>query len=138
MASPCEEEPFFKSIAPRFQCRDLKQTLAFYADLGFTTTSEDEGFAIVERDRIAIHFNHSTDGECRASVCWIEVTAIEKLYEEFLPTTAVQGPVVAQPYGIKEFFIRDPSRNLIVFAEFYEAGAVSDKSGIDPKLQRET
>jgi hypothetical protein len=127
MSSPREQEPIFKSIAPRFGCNDLKQTIAFYTQLGFTTTWEDEGFAIVERDGIAIHFNLSTDGNCRTSVCWIEVTGIEKLYEHFLPTNSVQGPVVAQPYGIKEFFIRDPSRNLILFAEFYQASAGSDK-----------
>jgi hypothetical protein len=123
MPSLRAQEPVFKSIAPRFGCNDLKQTIAFYTQLGFTTTSEEEGFAIVERDGIAIHFNLSTDGNCRTSVCWIEVTGIETLYEHFLPTNSVQGPVVAQPYGIKEFFIRDPSRNLIVFAEFYQACA---------------
>jgi hypothetical protein len=55
------------------------------------------------------------------------VAGIETLHEQFLPTKSVQGPVVAHSYGIKEFFIRDPSRNLVIFAEFYDAGAVSDK-----------
>jgi hypothetical protein len=71
MSSSHQEVPSFKSIAPRFQCRHLKETFAFYTKLGFTTDWEDEGFAIVKRNGIAIHFNLSTDDECSSSVCWI-------------------------------------------------------------------
>jgi hypothetical protein len=55
------------------------------------------------------------------------VTGIEKLYDEALPTKSAKDPVIAQSYGIKEFFIRDRSQNLIVFAELREADTASDK-----------
>jgi hypothetical protein len=45
------------------------------------------------------------------------VTNIEALYQQYLPTYAVQSPLEAKPWGLKEFFLRDPFRNLILFAE---------------------
>jgi hypothetical protein len=39
------------------------------------------------------------------------------LYQQYLPTNAVQSPLELKPWGLKEFFIRDPFRNLILFAE---------------------
>jgi len=45
------------------------------------------------------------------------VTNVEALYQQYLPTHAVQSPLEAKPWGLKEFFICDPFRNLILFAE---------------------
>src|SRR6266516_7422242 len=86
------------SVAPRFFVGDMEQALAFYAQLGFATTYHDGEFAIVERDGIALHFNVS-EGH---SVCWIGVTNIEALYQQYLPTGAIQSPpppFQATPWG---------------------------------------
>ena len=126
MASPQPSQPTFVSIAPRFGCQDLEQALAFYRRLGFQTTYQDEAFAIVTRDGIDLHLNYSPDSPSVRSVCWIGVTNIEELYQQYLPTHAVQSPLEAKPWGLKEFFICDPFRNLIIFAEGIpeeEAGA---------------
>jgi hypothetical protein len=112
-----KSQPTFDSIAPRFVCQDLAQALAFYKQLGFQTTYQDEMFAIVERDGIDLHLNASPEPPKGHSVCWIGVTNIEALYQQYLPTHAVQSPLEAKPWGLKEFFIRDPFRNLILFAE---------------------
>jgi hypothetical protein len=109
----------------------MEQALVFYEQLGFVTTYHDEGFAFVERDGVALHFNASDDEEPPHGSLpgWISVTDIEALYQEYLPTNALParsaGPV-AQPWGMKEFFICDPFRNLILFGEEIaeeEAGA---------------
>jgi hypothetical protein len=73
-----------------------------------------------------LHLNYSPDSPSVRSVCWIGVTNIEELYQQYLPTHAVQSPLEAKPWGLKEFFICDPFRNLIIFAEGIpeeEAGA---------------
>ncbi len=105
------------SIAPRFAVGNLAQALAFYEQLGFAATYQDEGFAIVERDGINLHLNPSEEPPTRHSVCWIGMTNIEALYQEYLPTNAIASPLVAQPWGLKEFSICDPFRNLLLFAE---------------------
>ena len=54
-------QPTFLSVAPRFVVQDMEQALAFYGQLGFQATYQDEGFAIIERDGIDLHLNSSLD-----------------------------------------------------------------------------
>ena len=130
MSSAPGSPPTFLSVAPRFVVQDLEQALAFYGQLGFQTTYHDEAFAIVERDGVDLHLNGSPDGPRRHGVCWIAVTNIDALYQQYLPTNAVQSPLEAKPWGLKEFFVRDPFRNLILFAErLPEADASSEQGG---------
>src|SRR5713226_8134282 len=117
MSASQESQPTLDSIAPRFGVGDMEQALAFYGQLGFATTYHDEGFAIVERDGIALHFNVSDGPPTGRSVCWIGVTNIETLYQQYLPTGAIQSPLQVQPWGMKEFVLCDPNRNLLIFGE---------------------
>src|SRR2546429_9805902 len=113
VTSSQQSQPTLISIAPRFPVGDMEQALAFYAQLGFATTYRDGEFAIVERDGISLHFNVS-EGH---SVCWIGVTNIEALYQQYVPTGAIQSPLASQPWGMKEFFLCDPFRSLLLFGE---------------------
>jgi len=105
--------PLLHAIAPCFPVGDLSQTLVFYGRLGFAITYQDEGFAMVERDGISLHFNVSAGH----SVCWIGVTNSEALYQQYVPTGAIQSPLTSQPWGMKEFSLCDPFRNLLLFGE---------------------
>jgi hypothetical protein len=118
----------FLAVAPRFVVHDLEQGLTFYRQLGFQTTYQDETFAIVERDGVDLHLNYFSDApRGKYSVYWIAVTNIDVLYQQYLPTNAVQSPFEAKPWGLKEFFVRDPFGNLIIFAErIAEADAGSE------------
>jgi hypothetical protein len=109
--------PHLPQRGSRFVVGDMEQALAFYGQLGFATTYQDEGFAFIERDGIDLHLNSSEEPPKGHSVCWIGVTYIEALYQQYVPTNAVQSSLEAKPWGLKEFFIRDPFRNLILFAE---------------------
>jgi len=91
----------------------MEQALAFYAQLGFATTYRDGEFAIVERDGISLHFNVS-EGH---SVCWIGVTNIEALYQQYVPTGALRSPLQATSWGTKGFWLCDPFRNILIFEE---------------------
>ena len=63
MSTSQERQPTLDSVAPRFLVADMEQALAFYGQLGFVTPYHDEGFAIIERDGIALHFNVSDPTE---------------------------------------------------------------------------
>src|SRR6266566_1562914 len=123
MSASQESQPTLDSVAPRFLVGDMEQALAFYGQLGFATTYHDEGFAIVERDRVALQFNVSDPTQeppKGGSVCYIGVTNIEALYQQYVPTGAIQSPLQAQSWGMKEFVLCDPSRNLLLFGERVE------------------
>ena len=130
MPSSQSNKPTFLTVAPRFVVHDLEQALAFYEQLGFQTTYHDEAFAIVERDGVDLHLNYSPDPPKGHSVCWIAVTNIDALYQHYLPTNAVQSPLEAKPWGLMEFFIRDPFGNLILFAERIPEEETSSEQGV--------
>jgi hypothetical protein len=114
MSTSQERQPTLISIAPRSLLGEMEQALAFYAQLGFATTYRDGGFAIVERDGISLHFNVS-EGH---SVYYIGVTNIEALYQQYVPTGAIQSPqITSQPWGAKGFWLCDPFRNILIFEE---------------------
>ena len=117
MAVTPTSRPILHSIAPRFQVGELEQALAFYGQLGFATTYQDEGLAIVERDGIALHLHHSGGPPTGHLVFWIRVTNIEALYQEYLPINGISPRVVAKPWGFKEFHMYDPFCNLFIFGE---------------------
>lgn len=121
MSASQERQPTLDSVAPRFLVGNMEQALAFYGQLGFETPYHDEGFAILERDRIALQFNVSDpthappkDG-CR--VCYISVTNIETLYQQYVPTGALRSPIQATSWGTKGFWLCDPFGNILMFEE---------------------
>jgi hypothetical protein len=121
MLASQERPPTLDSVAPRFLVADMEQALAFYGQLGFASPYHDEGFAILERDGIALQFNvsdptHEPPQEgCR--VCYIGVTHIEALYQQYVPTGAVRSPIQATAWGTKGFWLSDPFRNILIFEE---------------------
>ena len=125
MSASQERQPTLISIAPRFPVADMEQALAFYAQLGFATTDRDGEFVIVERDGISLHFTLAFGHR----VCWIGVTNTEALYQQYVPTGAIQSPLTSQPWGMKEFFLCDPFRNLLLFGESIPVDASSTQQG---------
>ena len=117
MSSFPERQPTLASIAPRFVVQDMEQALAFYGKLGFAATYQDEAFAIVTRDGIDLHLNASAEPPKGRSVCWIGVTNIEALYQQYLPTGAIRSPLQATSWGTKGFWLCDPFRNILIFEE---------------------
>ncbi len=110
----------------------MEQALAFYGQLGFVNTYHGEGFAIVERDRIALQWNVSDPPQapregCR--VCYIGVTNIEALQQQYEPTGAVRSPVQETAWGTKGFWLCDPFRNILIFEERIPARDGSEEQG---------
>src|SRR5262245_53300121 len=101
MSSAPGSHPTLLSIAPRFVVQNLEQALAFYGHLGDHATYHDEQFAIVERDGVDLHLNSYSDPPKSHAVCWIAVANIDALYQQYLPTHAVQSRLEAKPWGWK-------------------------------------
>ena len=131
MSASQKSHPILVKIAPRSLVRDMEQALAFYGHLGFVTTYHDEGFAIVEREGVALHFNASDDDDPPQEhvLGWIGVTTIEVLYQQYVPTGTIQSPLRSQPWGMQEFVLCDPFRNLLLFGESIPAEESSTPPG---------
>jgi catechol 2,3-dioxygenase-like lactoylglutathione lyase family enzyme len=106
--------------------------VTFYRDkLGWTVVHQEAGFAIVQRDQVALHLWAAADESWRTRAsaspvviagtasCRVHVDGIDGLYRSLDPLGIVHpnGRLRATPWGTREFGILDPDRNLITFAE---------------------
>ena len=119
MSTQKPENASFLRLVPRFSVNDLDLALAFYEKLGFSTTYNDGAFIILSRDGVDLHMHYSPDDPPSHSVWWIEVKNIEDLHQKCMDLVPknVCSEVKAQPWGFKQFHIRDPFRNTILFDE---------------------
>ncbi len=109
---------------------NLPATVDFYADmLGFERrfVAPDVSFAIVVHGEAAIHFVASDDPEALKATAnnisvYLWVRGIDALYDalksrlESLPEGRLRAPF-DQPYGMREFHVKDPDGCLLLFGE---------------------
>jgi catechol 2,3-dioxygenase-like lactoylglutathione lyase family enzyme len=117
--------PRFLKIAPRLQVSDLAKACEFYTGaLGFTLGSrwpdESPWFALLDRDDVIVQLVAAEAGQtgpAGSGTISIDVDRAERLAAELKQKAAIEwGPEVYW-YGRREFAIRDPSGNLLIFSE---------------------
>ena len=125
--------------APYFLVPDVAAAGDYYRDvLGFEreyAAGDPPEFAIYSRNGVAIMFRRAVDpalirpneqqGGTWDVFYWVE--SLDALFEELtrLGATVVYAPVM-QPYGIREFAVRDPSGYVLGFGEERAGGTESD------------
>ena len=77
MSSEQSRHPTFLTVAPRFIVHDV----------GASTGGSH------------VQLNSSLEPAKGHSACWIGVTNIEALYQQYLPTQSLQCPLEAKPWG---------------------------------------
>lgn len=108
---------------PILPSRCVSDTLAFYKRLGFDGSAHafDNGYAILTRERVEIHFFTHRDlvpSESWAG-CYIRVMDVDSYYRTCassgLPRTGIPRMDVLEdkPWGLREFAVVDPDGNLI-------------------------
>ena len=109
---------------------DVAASLAFYRDvLGFDERmlSDDETFGIVVHGDAALHFVKAGDAASLAATAnhisvYLWVSGLDALYDALEPKLAGldEGrvrPPFDQPYGMREFHVKDPDGCLLLFGE---------------------
>lgn len=126
------DNPPFIQVTPFFGVAAMERALAFYRDvLGFTVHVDEGGYAYVERERIAFRLlaleaaSYNPPGSGHA---YVDVGGVDALFAEMEPALSDLpanrwGPPKDQPYGQREFWVRDPDSNLINFGEGVGANA---------------
>ena len=106
-------------VVPILPSRDLAETLAFYARLGFENRGappEDWDYLIVGRGGLEVHFIAAPDldpGASRGS-CFLFVDDADALHEEWRAAglDRLEQPMDTE-YGMREFEVFDPSGNRV-------------------------
>ncbi len=120
-ALPSSNPAQFVQGAPVLHVPDVSATAAFYRDLlGFTWDFGDDTYAVVWRDNSAIHFVRGEDGP-RGIHLFQWVRNVNAYYREIVDRGArVAAEPADQPYGLREFAVRDINGVRIVFGQDIE------------------
>ena len=127
-----------KTAAPQFLVDDLAHALAFYRErLGFSEDFVHEGFyASVSRDGVPIHLKCAPKLEAERAHrkseehldAYLDVAGVRELYEELKQRGArIARPLEERPWGVVDFYVEDPDRYILCFAEAVTASP--DRSG---------
>ncbi len=105
---------------PILASRDIAETVGFYERLGFGVVRLYEGFGapylLLRRDDVELHFVHSPDTDPKESHggCYLRLEDAQAVYDEWAPLGVPEvHPPRDTPWGMREFFVVDPSGNLI-------------------------
>lgn len=110
--------------APTLASLNTTETVHFYEEkMGFRRTYFDEGYLIVVRDDIQIHFWKCDDKiHPENTSCYVYVSGVDDLYKELQAAGIVHpnGKLEDKPWGMREFAILDVHGNLIRFGQLLE------------------
>jgi len=110
-----------KTAVPILASLNAEETINFYVKkLGFTLINNWDGYVILSRDEITLHLWPCKDPEIpKATGCYINVTEVEKLYDEYQTVGVVHpnGPLKEMPWKMKQFSILDNNGHIIHFGE---------------------
>lgn len=106
---------------PILPSRSLDRTLAFYARLGFTGEIAGDGYAIVERGDVELHFFRHEALVPAASdfMCYVRVADVDAWHAAFAPAGLPGAgiprltPPEETPWGMREFALVDEDGTLV-------------------------
>jgi len=110
-------------IHPKLPMRDKNATKAYYVhQLGFQEIGDYEGYLMVTKDKIEIHFFEfkELDPKENYGQLYLRTNEIETLYQSMLDKKVEvhpNGPLETKPWGQKEFSLLDPDNNLLTFGQ---------------------
>ncbi len=124
------EKPIIEDAVAIVPVADVAVSMDFYADvLGFERRfmSDDGRFAIAVHGDAAVHFIATDDPDALSATAdnisvYLWVRQIDALYDvlkgrlDALPEGRVRAPF-EQPYGMREFHVKDPDGGLLLFGE---------------------
>lgn len=106
-------------VAPELPVHDMQRALTFYEQkLGFEIAVRIPGYAIVERDGVAMHLFQNGATEHRPVGVHIFTADLEELCAELRQRGAhLSQEIERKPWGNRDFRIEDESGNELKFTE---------------------
>jgi catechol 2,3-dioxygenase-like lactoylglutathione lyase family enzyme len=110
-------------INPKLPMRDKNVTREFYINkLGFKEIGDYEGYLMVQKDKIEIHFFEFKDLDPKENYgqVYIRTDSIDDFYQTLLDNKInihPNGKLESKPWGHKEFSVLDPDTNLLTFGQ---------------------
>ncbi|PZR24273.1 MAG: hypothetical protein DI539_00955 [Flavobacterium psychrophilum] len=115
-------KPKVQSIAAQLPCLDFEAAKHFYVDiLDCILVGEFEDLLIFLMDDIEFHLWRCDDKNIpENSSIYLRVNAIDQLFEYYQKRLLGEVQIYDRPWGMREFYIIDPSGNLLKFGQKIE------------------
>jgi catechol 2,3-dioxygenase-like lactoylglutathione lyase family enzyme len=110
-------------INPKLPMRNKSITRHYYVkQLGFEEIGDYEGYLMVQKDKIEIHFFEfkELDPKENYGMVYIRTDNIDGLYKSILDNKTEVHPnglLENKPWGQREFALLDPDNNLLTFGQ---------------------
>jgi len=111
------------AINPKLPMRNKFATKHYYINqLGFYETGDYDGYLMVKKDKIEIHFFEfkNLDPNENYTQVYIRTQNIDNFYQTLLDNKTrihPNGLLETKPWGQKEFALLDPDNNLLTFGQ---------------------
>ena len=111
------------AIHPKLPMRNKTATRQYYIDqLGFQEIGDYEGYLMVRKDKIEIHFFEfkELDPKENYGQIYIRTNDIEGVYHSLIENQVAihpNGHLGIRPWGQKEFALLDPDNSLLTFGQ---------------------
>jgi len=106
-------KPLIADTHPILASMDHAETIAFYQRLGFSLAVPGD-YVIMRRDGIELHFWKCTERHIAENTgCCIRSEDVDALYAEFIASGVKATPPEDRAWGMREFYVIDPSGNLL-------------------------
>ncbi|WP_316802068.1 VOC family protein [Pedobacter nototheniae] len=110
-----------KAATPILASLNADETIKFYIEkLGFTFHNNWDGYLILSKDEIGLHFWPTEDESIPKNTgCYIYVTHVDELYADYQKQGVIHpnGKVKDMPWEMRQFSILDNNGNIIHFGE---------------------
>ncbi|MGY3053295.1 hypothetical protein ACVWYG_001493 [Pedobacter sp. UYEF25] len=111
------------NVNPKLPMRNKHATRDYYVEqLRFEEIGDYDGYLIVKKDKIEIHFFEfkELDPKENYAQIYIRTDDINSLYKSMMDNKTEihpQGHLATKPWGQREFALLDPDNNLLTFGE---------------------
>lgn len=104
---------------PIFKTTSLDATEAFYHALGFRTNARYDGYLTMGTDEVELHFVTEEDVPLYPRSAYCRVTGVDEWFAraQALGAQYLLNKPTNQPYGIREFSLKDPAGNILHLGE---------------------
>jgi uncharacterized glyoxalase superfamily protein PhnB len=98
---------------PILASMDHAETIAFYQRLGFSLAVAGD-YVVMRRGDIELHFWKCEERHIAENTgCCIRSDDVDALYAEFIASGVTAKPPEDRAWGMREFYVIDPSGNLL-------------------------
>ena len=114
--------PMLEKIIPELPFDDVAAGANYYRDvIGFSVNYQQHNIAVMDRDNVRVLLIARSARHSGIGSCYVYVSDADALYGELVGKGAnIEAQPISQPWGLREFPVRDTEGNRITFGQPFE------------------